>query len=250
MRWMIMPVALLFSAALLAQNADRVDPKADTQTTKATSADRRLQDAAMVFNEIMATPDKGIPRDLLAKAQCAVIVPSLKKGAFIVGGKFGRGFLTCRQASGTWSAPGAIRVEGGSFGFQIGGSETDVVMLVMNAGGKNKLLSSQFTLGGEGEVAAGPVGRSASAQTDARLNAEILSWSRSRGVFGGVALTGATLRQDLDTNAELYGKRLTNREIVNGTVTPPAAAHDLLAALNQYGSPANSSADRNDTRRR
>lgn len=242
----LIPMVLLLSSAMLAQNADRIDPKADTQTTKAgKDAARRLEDAATVFQEIMATPDKGVPRDLLARAQCAVIVPGLKKGAFIVGAKYGRGFLTCREGQ-SWSAPGAIRVEGGSFGFQIGGSETDVVMLVMNQGGENKLLSSQFTLGGEGEVAAGPVGRSASAETDAKLNAEILSWSRSRGVFGGVALTGATLRQDLDTNQDLYGKRIENRELVKGNVTPPAAATQLLSELNRYAAPAASSADRND----
>jgi len=243
----LISLALLLSSAMLAQNADRVDPKTDTQTTKAgKDTARRLEDAATVFHEIMATPDKGIPHDLLAKAQCAVIVPGLKKGAFIVGAKYGRGFLTCREGQG-WSAPGAIRVEGGSVGFQIGGSETDVVMLVMNQGGEDKLLSSKFTLGGEGEVAAGPVGRSASAQTDAKLTAEILSWSRSRGVFGGVALTGATLRQDLDANQDLYGKRIENRELAKGNVTPPAAATQLLSELNQYTSPA---ADRNDTGRK
>jgi lipid-binding SYLF domain-containing protein len=242
----LIPMVLLLSSAMLAQSADRVDPKADTQNTKAgKDAARRLEDAATVFHEIMATPDKGIPRDLLAKAQCAVIVPGLKKGAFIVGAKYGRGFLTCRQGQ-SWSAPGAIRVEGGSFGFQIGGSETDVVMLVMNQGGEDKLLSSKFTLGGEGEVAAGPVGRSASAQTDAKLTAEILSWSRSRGVFGGIALTGATLRQDLDTNQDLYAKRLENRDLVKTNVMPPAAAMQLLAELNEYTSPA----DRNDTEKK
>lgn len=197
--------------------------------------DRRLDEAAAVFSEIMSTPDKGIPRDLLDKAHCMVIVPGLKQGAFVVGAKYGKGFVSCRGADGkSWSAPGAVRVEGGSFGFQIGGSETDIVMLVMNENGARKALSDQFTLGGEGEVAAGPVGRSAAAQTDAKVTAEILSWSRSRGVFAGVALTGATLRQDVDTDEALYGKRLNNREIVTGKVTPPAAAHRLMSLLNQY----------------
>ena len=211
-------------------------------------AARRLEDSASVFNEIMSTPDKGIPRDLLEKARCVVIVPGLKSGAFIVGGKYGRGFVTCRRA-GAWSAPAAVRVEGGSFGFQIGGSATDVVMLVMNEGGVRKLLSSQFTLGGEGEVAAGPVGRSATAQTDAKLNAEILSWSRSRGAFAGIALTGATLRQDQNENEALYGKKLENREIVEGNVQPPPAARELLSALNKYAAGDNN-ADREDTRRK
>src|SRR5579871_6458055 len=172
----------------------------------------RMKDATAVFSEIMATPDKGIPQDLLEKAHCIVIVPGLKKGAFIVGGKYGKGYLSCRNKSGAgWSAPGTVRIEGGSVGFQIGGSETDVIMLVMNARGADRLLSSKFTLGAEGEVAAGPVGRSATAQTDAYMRAEILSWSRSRGVFAGIALQGATMRQDLDDNAALYGKKLENR---------------------------------------
>jgi lipid-binding SYLF domain-containing protein len=193
--------------------------------------------ATEVFSEIMSTPDKGIPQDLLEKSHCIVIVPGLKKGAFIVGGKFGRGFLSCRASnSHGWSAPGAVRVEGGSVGFQIGGSETDVVLLVMDARGADKLLSSQFTLGGEGELAAGPVGRSATAQTDALMRAEILSWSKSRGVFAGIALQGAPLRQDLDANQILYGKRIQNSDVVKQGIAPPPAASKLLNALNQYSS--------------
>lgn len=196
---------------------------------------KRLEEAAAVFSEIMATPDKGIPQDLLEKAHCIVIVPGLKKGAFIVGGKYGKGYLSCRKSSGSgWSAPGTVRIEGGSVGLQIGGSETDVIMLVMNERGADRLLSSKFTLGGEGEVAAGPVGRSATAQTDAFMRAEILSWSRSRGVFAGLALQGATLRQDLDDNATLYDKKLENREIVLQGVGAPEAASKLLALLNKY----------------
>jgi lipid-binding SYLF domain-containing protein len=196
------------------------------------AVDRRLDDSATVLSEILSAPDKGIPRDLLGKAHCIVVVPGLKKGAFVVGGKYGKGFISCRPKSDAgWSAPAAIRVEGGSFGFQIGGEEIDVVMLVMNDAGANKLLSSQFTLGGEGEVAAGPVGRATSAQTDATMRAEMLSWSRSRGIFAGIALQGATLRQDLDDNEALYGKRLDNREIVTKGVPPPAAAGKLLSLL-------------------
>lgn len=195
----------------------------------------RLEASAAVFREIMATPDKGIPQDLLDKARCAVIVPSLKQGAFLVGAKYGVGYMSCRKANGNgWTGPAAVRVEGGSFGFQIGGSETDVVMLVMNEDGVQKLLSDKFTLGGEGDVAAGPVGRSATAQTDAELSAKILSWSRSHGVFAGVALTGATLRQDLDDNQVIYGKRLTNREILTGHQATPQAAKPLVSLLNQY----------------
>jgi lipid-binding SYLF domain-containing protein len=183
----------------------------------------------------MTSPDKGIPQDLLEKAQCIVVVPGLKKGAFIVGAKYGKGFVSCHGPHHTgWSAPGAMRVEGGSVGFQIGGSETDVVLLVMNQHGANRLLGDQFTLGGEGEVAAGPVGRNAAAQTDAKLTAEILSWSRTRGVFAGVSLQGATLRQDLEENAALYGRKLTNREIVESQVAPPPAASRLLSLLKRY----------------
>lgn len=213
-------IGLLAASALLAKD---------------TGADRRLEEASAVLNEIMAAPDKGIPHDLLEKAHCVVIVPGLKKGAFIVGAKYGRGFLSCRAKSGHgWSAPGAIRVEGGSVGFQIGGSESDVVMLVMNDRGADRLLSSQFTLGGEGEVAAGPVGRDTTAQTDLKMTAEILSWSRSRGVFAGLSLQGATLRQDNDGNTELYGKAISNREIVDQHVAPPAAAKPLMTSLSRY----------------
>jgi SH3 domain-containing YSC84-like protein 1 len=196
---------------------------------------KRLEAAANVFAEIMATPDKGIPQDLLDKAHCIVIVPSLKTAAFLVGAKFGKGYLSCRNSGGAgWSAPATIRIEGGSVGFQIGGSETDLIMLVMNQGGRDKLLQSKFTLGAEGSVAAGPVGRTATAQTDAQMHAEILSWSRSQGLFAGLALEGATLREDLDDNATLYGRKLENREIVtDGRPAPRSAAH-LLNLLNKY----------------
>jgi lipid-binding SYLF domain-containing protein len=190
-----------------------------------------------VFSEIMAAPDKGIPQDLLEKAHCIVIVPNLKTAAFVFGGKYGKGYLSCRQANGgTWSAPATVRIEGGSVGFQIGGSSTDLIMLVMTERGSQKLLESKFTLGAEGSVAAGPVGRTATAQTDAQLHADILSWSRSRGLFAGLALEGATLRQDLDDNAALYGKRLENRDIVTKGVRAPQAAAELLSLLNRYSS--------------
>src|SRR5450631_1163519 len=196
---------------------------------------KRLNEAAAVFSEIMAAPDKGIPQDMLANAHCIVIVPSLKTAAFLVGGKYGKGYVSCRSKLGVgWSAPGTVRIEGGSVGFQIGGSETDLIMLVMNERGADKLLSSKFTLGAEGSVAAGPVGRTATAQTDVQMHADILSWSRSQGLFAGLALEGATLRQDLDDNATLYGKKLENREIVTKGVRAPKAAAKLLALLNRY----------------
>lgn len=198
-------------------------------------ADKRLTAAADTMTEIMSVPEKSIPQDLLNKAECVVIVPGLKKGAFILGGKYGRGFATCRKTSGVgWTAPGGVRVEGGSFGFQIGGAETDVVMLIVNKRGMDKLMTSKFTLGADAAVAAGPVGRESSAQTDALMNAEILTWSRQRGVFAGIALTGATLRDDTDANRELYGKEYKNRDIIEGNLGVPAAAQPLLAALNKY----------------
>jgi len=196
---------------------------------------KRLGEAAAVFSEVMAAPDKGIPQDLLEKAHCIVIVPGLKTGAFLVGGKYGKGYLSCRNKSGSgWSAPGTVRIEGGSVGFQLGGSSTDLIMLVMSERGADKLLSSKFTLGAEGSVAAGPVGRTATAQTDAQMHAEILSWSRSQGLFAGVALEGATLRQDLDDNATLYGKKLENRDIVTHGRAAPKSAGALLSLLNKH----------------
>jgi SH3 domain-containing YSC84-like protein 1 len=196
---------------------------------------QRLQEAAAVFSEVMAAPDKGIPQELLENAHCIVIVPDLKTGAFIVGGKYGKGYLSCRNKSGKgWSAPATVRIEGGSVGFQIGGSSTDLIMLVMTERGADKLLESKFTLGAEGSVAAGPVGRTATAQTDAQMHADILSWSRSQGLFAGISLQGATLRQDLDDNATLYGKKLENKDIVMKGVRPPKAAAKLLSLLNKY----------------
>ncbi len=196
---------------------------------------QRLDEAATVISEIMDTPDKGIPQDLLDGAQCIIVVPGLKKGAFILGGKYGKGVVSCRKSGGTgWTAPASIRVEGGSVGLQIGGSESDVVMLVMNERGMQKLMESKFTLGGEGEVAAGPVGRNATAQTDAKMRAEILSCSRSRGVFAGISLQGATLRQDLDDNKELYGKAYETKDILTGNVAVPAAASKLISLLGKY----------------
>ncbi len=202
----------------------------------AETAQERLKAATDVFTEVMSTPDKGIPQDLLDRANCVVIVPAMKSGGFIVGAKYGKGFVECRRSGGTgWGAPAAVRIEGGSVGFQIGGQATDLILLVMNQHGINDLLRDKFTLGGDASVAAGPVGRDASAQTGAGLKAEILSWSRSRGAFAGVSLQGATLRQDLDDNRELYGSKVTNSEILlHHAEHPPAAASGLIAALNKY----------------
>jgi len=194
--------------------------------------DDRLDASAETLNDMMKASDKGIPQDLLDKARCVVVVPGMKKAGFIFGAKYGRGFAECRRSGGSgWSAPAAMRVEGGSVGFQIGASETDVVLLVMNDGGMKRLLSDKFTIGGEATAAAGPIGRDASAQTDAMMKAEMLSYSRARGLFAGISLEGATLRPDEETNRELYGRAATNREILTGDFKTPAAAAKFEHAL-------------------
>jgi lipid-binding SYLF domain-containing protein len=193
----------------------------------------RLQNAVAVFDEVTGMDDRAIPQDLLKKAHCVAIVPGLKKGAFVVGAKFGRGFVSCRTGTG-WSAPAGIKMEGGSLGFQIGGTEIDVILAIMNKRGVQRLLSNEFTLGADASVAAGPLGRTASAQTDAAMTAEILSWSRSRGVFAGAALEGATLRGDEEANLDLYGKRLDMKAIVTGGTPVPASAQPLITRLSKY----------------
>jgi lipid-binding SYLF domain-containing protein len=213
---------------------------AGTLSTAAYAADRaikvddRLDASADALTDMMRAFDRGIPQDLLDKARCVVVVPGMKKAGFIFGADYGRGFEVCRQSGGSgWSAPAAMRSEGGSIGFQIGASETDVVLLVMNDGGMRHLLADKFTLGADASAAAGPVGRDASARTDAMMNAEILSYSRSRGLFAGIALDGVTVRPDGSTNRELYGRDATNREILTGDFRTPAAAAKFEAALNR-----------------
>ena len=202
----------------------------------ADNANDRLKEASEVVQELMNAGDKGVPQDLLESAKCAVIIPGAKKGGFFVGGEYGRGFAICRNESTRgWGAPAAVRIEGGSIGLQIGGAETDIFMLVMNDEGVKKLLDSKFTLDANAGVAAGPVGRSTSAKTDAYLTAGILAWSRSRGAFAGLTVGGGTLRNDLDENEELYGKRVTNKEVLLGSaVKPPASASSLIATLNRF----------------
>ena len=204
-------------------------------STFGSDSEQRIDHAANAFQELMRTPDKGIPRDLLERANCIIIIPGLMKGAFVFGGKYGRGFAVCRERAG-WGAPAAIRIEGASFGFQIGGSSTDVFMLVMNAVGMKRLVADKFTLGGEAAAAAGPVGREASANTDVLMTAEILTWSRSRGLFAGLSLEGATVRPDGSENERLYGRHISNKEIIEGRVRPPRSAHALTSVLNKYAS--------------
>jgi lipid-binding SYLF domain-containing protein len=193
----------------------------------------RIKDAAAVLTEMAGSFDAGIPKDLFTKAECVVIVPGVKKGAFGFGGQYGRGYMSCRRDGG-WSAPSGMRIEGGSVGFQIGGSSTDVILLVMNDRGVDKLLGNKFTVGADAAVAAGPIGRQASAATDITMRAEILAWSRSRGVFAGVSLQGSTLRADGDENKQLYGKDLTAREIVTSDRKAPAEAAPLMTVLAKY----------------
>ena len=195
----------------------------------------RIDEAKKVFEEIMATPDKGIPQSLLEKAHCIAIVPGVKRAGFVVGGQYGKGVAACRAPGGKgWTGLSTVRIEGGSFGLQIGGGETDVVMMVMNERGAEKLMKSEFTIGGEGAAMAGPVGRSATAETDAYLNAEILSWSRSRGLFAGAVIKGATLRSDDKDNQTIYGKSVKHEDILRGKVAAPATAVPLLNTLTKY----------------
>jgi len=216
-------LALLCSASLFASKEDVV---------------KRLNASAEVFQDIMKADDKAIPRELLERAQCIVIVPDMKKGGFIVGAKYGKGFMTCKTTAKGWSAPSAIKIEGGSFGAQIGAGETDVILVVMNERGAQKLMKSEFTLGGDAGVMAGPIGRDASAQTDALMHAEILSYSRARGLFAGVTLTGSTLRSDDKDNEYLYGKPVEHRAVLTGEVSRPPAASVLYSTLNRYSATA------------
>jgi lipid-binding SYLF domain-containing protein len=215
-------IAIASSVSIGAYAADREAKAVD-----------RIDASAETVQEMMAAPDKGVPRDLLDKARCVVVIPGMKKAGFIVGAKYGKGYAVCRKASGRgWSAPAAYIIEGGSVGFQIGGSEQDVILLIMNEGGMKHLLSDKFTVGGEATAAAGPVGRDLQAQTDAEMHAEILSYSRSRGLFAGLSLQGASLRPDRDTDRELYGHDVTTRDILTGTAKAPQGAHKLDMALN------------------
>jgi len=195
--------------------------------------DHRLRAAADVFHEVTSAPDKGIPRDLLEKAQCVIIVPGLKKAAFIVGGDYGRGYALCRHAGG-WSGPAAIKFGGGSFGAQIGAESTDVVMLVMDRKGMENLAKDKFTVGADASAAAGPVGRTAAADTDASLHAEILSWSRAHGAFAGVSLDGTVVSKDGGEDRKLYGTEVSNRAVLYGEVPPPAVAGVLTGELDRY----------------
>lgn len=221
-------LALSFVAPLFAEDQEKKEAKED----------QRMGESAVVLKEILNMPD-GIPKDLLNKALCVVVYPSVKKAAFIVGGSYGRGVITCRTGKefngGRWSAPAMFALEGGSFGFQIGAQATDFVLLVMNESGANSVMSSKVKLGADASAAAGPVGRDAAAATDVTMRAEVLTYSRARGLFAGISLEGSTLRPDNDANERIYGKRMEAKEIaLHGAVPIPPSAKLLISTLNQH----------------
>jgi SH3 domain-containing YSC84-like protein 1 len=206
---------------------------ADEKAGKESKAQDRIQAAADVLNEIQGAPDQGIPAEVLGSAECVAVVPSMLKGGFVVGARYGRGLASCRTPKG-WSAPAFFSVKGGSFGLQIGGQAVDLVMLVMNKDGMHKLLSSQFKLGADASVAAGPVGRHAAADTDWKMRAQVLSYSRARGIFAGLELNGAVIRQDKDSTREFYGHMVTSKASLEGEVDPPAGAYPFLQTLAKW----------------
>lgn len=218
----VLVVVCLWTAAFAADEA-----------AKESKASDRAQAAADVLNEIQSAPDSGIPQDILGRAECVAVVPSMLKGGFIVGAKYGRGLASCRTPKG-WSAPAFFTIRGGSFGFQIGGQAVDLVMLIMNNEGMQHLLSSRVALGADASVAAGPVGRHAEGNTDWKMRAQVLTYSRARGVFAGVSLNGADMKQDKDSTREFYGHMVTFKAALTGEVEPPAAANPFLSSLAKW----------------
>jgi SH3 domain-containing YSC84-like protein 1 len=205
---------------------------ADDQPKESKATDR-VQAAADVLNEIQSAPDSGIPEEILSKSECVAVVPSMLKGGFIVGAKYGRGLASCRTPKG-WSTPAFFTVTGGSVGFQIGGQAVDLVMLIMNNDGMQHLLSSQFALGADASVAAGPVGRHAEGNTDWKMRAQVLTYSRARGIFAGVSLNGAVIKQDKDSTRDFYGHMVTSKAALTGEVDPPPAANAFLTTLAKW----------------
>src|SRR5437764_5711011 len=203
------------------------------EPAKESKATDRVQAAADVLNAIQSAPDSGVPNEILSRADCVAVVPSMLKGGFVVGGKYGRGLASCRTPKG-WSAPAFFTVKGGSFGFQIGGQAVDLVMLIMNNEGMQRLLSSQFALGADASVAAGPVGRHAEGNTDWKMRAQVLTYSRARGVFAGVSLNGAVVKQDKDSTRDFYGHMVTFKAALTGEVDPPAAANPFRSSLAKW----------------
>lgn len=200
---------------------------------KESKAEDRIKAAANVLDEIQSAPDQGMPEEVLGSAECVAVVPSMLKGGFIVGASYGRGVASCRTPKG-WSAPAFFAVEGGSFGLLIGGQAVDLVMLIMNQDGMQKLLSSEFKLGADASVAAGPVGRHAAADTDWKMRAQVLSYSRARGVFAGLELNGAVIKQDKDSTREFYGRMIPSKTALTGTIEAPANAYPFLSTLAKW----------------
>jgi SH3 domain-containing YSC84-like protein 1 len=225
----LLAIALLGLPTLLSPSSARADEKSKDEG--------RLENAGVVMKEILDIPDD-IPQSLLDKAECVIVLPSVLKAAFLVGGSYGRGAMTCRSGdnfNGPWGAPTMMRLEGGSFGFQLGGQATDFVLLVMNGRGASAILSSKVKLGADASAAAGPKGRDAEADTDVTMRAEVLTYSRSRGLFAGVSLEGSTLRPDNDANEAIYGKKIEAKDIaLHGAVPVPGAAKALISILNQH----------------
>ncbi|HEU5180999.1 MAG TPA: lipid-binding SYLF domain-containing protein [Candidatus Polarisedimenticolia bacterium] len=230
MRKLSIALSLVVLMALSGVVASADDKKTATGMDKKDT--KTLSEASMVLDALATAPDKGIPQELLAKAECVLIFPNVVKGAFVVGGKAGKGVGSCRQADGSMSAPAMYEIGGASIGFQFGGSSTDFVLLVMNKEGINYLLKDKFTIGGEASATAGPVGRTASANTDAMLQAGMLSWSRSKGLFAGASLDGAVVKPDKEANHDLYGRDISGKEIlVDSTVSTPSPAQPLMQSI-------------------
>lgn len=214
-----------------ATKAERdAENRADTQNDKDSKAGERAEAAARVLTEIANTPDKGIPNEILAKAKCVMVIPSMKKAGLVFGGNYGRGYATCRTNTG-WSAPAPVFIGGGSWGLQIGGEGIDLIVVVMDDKGEQHLLASKFQIGLDASAAAGPVGRSTSADTSWKLNSEMLSYSRAKGLFAGVDLNGAKVRQDDDTTKQLYGKVIPFKDILSGSVQTPPVAREFVTEV-------------------
>jgi lipid-binding SYLF domain-containing protein len=226
----MMRILLLWVVVALVATAFAADEKASGKESKAQD---RVQAAADVLNEIQGTPDQGIPAEVLGSAECVAVVPSMLKGGFVVGARYGRGLAGCRTPKG-WSAPAFFTITGGSFGLQIGGQAVDLVMLIMNKDGIHKLLSSQFKLGADASVAAGPVGRHAAADTDWKMRAQVLSYSRARGLFAGLELNGAVIKQDKDSTREFYGHMVTSNAALEGEIEAPSSAYPFLQTLAKW----------------
>ena len=223
---------LAFGVVSFAQSDDT--SKSKLEANHPAVADR-LQDATTMMKEIFAAPDQGVPSDLLSKAKCVIAIPNEKKGAFVIGGNYGRGFATCRLANNTeaWSAPAPVFLGGGSIGVQLGGKSTDLLMLVMNDKGTQQLLSSKFKIGADASAAAGPVGRTAAASTNWKLDSEILTYSRSKGLFAGIDINGASVKQDDNTTTDLYGKAVPFNQILTGQVRTPPEAREFVAEVHR-----------------